>query len=101
MDNIPLYIAIVASVAIALLVAVLVKTVIVPWMRKKIERETRGGKAKFTFGDSDGEAMIFLQEGSRANCIYFLLSQIPQTMAALVDKSVPYQLCVMANSCQQ
>lgn len=55
MDNIPLYIAVVASLAIALLIAVLVQTVIVPWMRKKITRETGGGKAKFTFGDSDGE----------------------------------------------
>lgn len=55
MDNIPFYIAITASLAFALLVAVLVQTIIVPWQRKKIEKELGGGKAKFTFGDSDGK----------------------------------------------
>jgi sodium-dependent phosphate transporter len=51
MDNIPLYIAIVASLGIALLVAILVQSIVVPWQRKKILGAD--GKAKFTFGDSD------------------------------------------------
>lgn len=55
MDGVPLYIAITASLAVALLVAVLVQTIVVPWQRRKIEKVTCGGKAKFTFGDSDGK----------------------------------------------
>lgn len=60
MDNIPLYIAIVASLVTALMVAVIVQTAVVPWMRKKIEREAASGKAKFIFGDSDGKLPILL-----------------------------------------
>lgn len=52
MDNIPLYIGIVISLGIALVVAVLVQAVIVPWQKRKILGSD--GKAKFTFGDSDG-----------------------------------------------
>lgn len=54
MDNIPLYIAIVVSLSIALVVAVLVQAVIVPWQKRKILGGDHNGKAKFTFGDSDG-----------------------------------------------
>uniref|UniRef100_A0A336K9H5 Phosphate transporter n=1 Tax=Culicoides sonorensis TaxID=179676 RepID=A0A336K9H5_CULSO len=53
MDNIPLYIAIVVSLGIALVIAVLVQAVVVPWQKRKILGVDRKGKAKFTFGDSD------------------------------------------------
>lgn len=54
MDNIPLYIAIVVSFGIALVVAVLVQAIIVPWQKRKILGSDHNGKAKFMFGDSDG-----------------------------------------------
>lgn len=59
MDNIPLYIGIVASLGVALLVAILVQTFVVPWQKKKILGAN--GKAKFTFGDSDGKSNALFQ----------------------------------------
>lgn len=52
MDNIPFYIGITVSLGIALVIAVLVQTIIVPWQKRKIVGSD--GKPKFTFGDSDG-----------------------------------------------
>lgn len=52
MDNIPFYIGIIVSLGIALVIAVLVQTIIVPWQKRKIVGSD--GKPKFTFGDSDG-----------------------------------------------
>lgn len=56
MDNIPTWVALVISSVTALIVAILVQLVVVPWQRKKILGESRNGQpVKFTFGDSDGK----------------------------------------------
>lgn len=56
MDNIPTWIALVSSIAVGLLVAVLVQIFIVPWQRRKILGQSKTGKpVKFTFGnESEG-----------------------------------------------
>jgi solute carrier family 20 (sodium-dependent phosphate transporter) len=55
MDNIPTYIALTISSVVAVIVAIVVQLVIVPWQKKKILGESKNGQpVKFTFGDSDG-----------------------------------------------
>jgi len=53
-SSFPFWIAIVSSSAIALLVALIIQLVIVPWQRRKILGERT--KARFVFGDSDGDS---------------------------------------------
>lgn len=56
MDNIPTWVALTISSTVAVVVALLVQLVVVPWQRKKILGESKNGQpVKFTFGDSDGE----------------------------------------------
>lgn len=56
MDNIPTWVALVISSIVAVIIAILVQLIIVPWQRKKILGQTKNGQpVKFTFGDSDGE----------------------------------------------
>lgn len=56
MDNIPTWVALLISSVVAVIIAITVQLVIVPWQRKKILGQTKNGKpVKFTFGDSDGE----------------------------------------------
>lgn len=75
MDNIPLYIGIVVSLGIALVVAVLVHAVIVPWQKRKIMGCGGNGKPKFTFGDSDGilECFFFKQVFTMLTSLLFTL----------------------------
>lgn len=56
MDNIPTWIALVSSMAVGVLVAILVQLFIVPWQRRKILGQSKTGKpVKFTFGnESEG-----------------------------------------------
>jgi solute carrier family 20 (sodium-dependent phosphate transporter) len=56
MDNIPTWIALVSSLAVGLVVAILVQLVMVPWQRKKILGQQKSKKpVKFDVGDTDGE----------------------------------------------
>lgn len=56
MDNIPTWVALTISSTVAVIVAILVQLVVVPWQKKKILGESKTGQpVKFTFGDSDGE----------------------------------------------
>lgn len=53
MDNIPTWVALVASVTVGLLVAVLVQMFVVPWQKKKILNQDKTTKTEFMVGDSD------------------------------------------------
>jgi solute carrier family 20 (sodium-dependent phosphate transporter) len=62
MDNIPTWIALVSSLAVGLVVAILVQLVMVPWQRKKILGQQKSKKpVKFDVGDTDGEHNSILQ----------------------------------------
>lgn len=54
MDNIPTWLAATIAISAALVCAIFVQLVIVPWQKKKILNDTNG-EVKFSFGDSDGE----------------------------------------------
>lgn len=53
MDNIPTWVAVVASVAVGLIIAVLVQLFVVPWQKKKILNQDKTTKTEFMVGDSD------------------------------------------------
>lgn len=53
MDNIPTWIALVASISVGLIIAVLVQLFIVPWQKKKILNQDKTTKTEFMVGDSD------------------------------------------------
>ncbi|XP_055698894.1 sodium-dependent phosphate transporter 2 isoform X2 [Phlebotomus papatasi] len=58
MDNIPTWLAVVASIAVGLLVAVIVQVFLVPLQRRRILGIPKSSKkpVTFTFGDSDAES---------------------------------------------
>lgn len=57
MDNIPTWVALVSSMAVGVLVAILVQLFIVPWQRGKILGHSKSGKpVKFTFGNDSEES---------------------------------------------
>ncbi|KAL9698567.1 hypothetical protein quinque_002008 [Culex quinquefasciatus] len=53
MDNIPTWVALVTSVSLGLIIAVLVQLFIVPWQKKKILNQDKTTKTEFMVGDSD------------------------------------------------
>lgn len=53
MDNIPTWVALVTSVLLGLIIAVLVQLFIVPWQKKKILNQDKTTKTEFMVGDSD------------------------------------------------
>lgn len=53
MDNIPTWVALVASVSVGLIIAVLVQLFVVPWQKKKILNQDKTTKTEFMVGDSD------------------------------------------------
>lgn len=61
MDNIPTWLAVVASIAVGLLVAVIVQVFLVPLQRRRILGIPKSSKkpVTFTFGDSDGKSSFF------------------------------------------
>jgi solute carrier family 20 (sodium-dependent phosphate transporter) len=60
MDGIETWVALLISSVTAVVVAILVQLVIVPWQKKKILGESKNGQpVKFTFGDSDGKCRQF------------------------------------------
>lgn len=54
LDNVPTWMALTISSIFAVVVAIFVQLIIVPWQKKKILAESLQ-PVKFTFGDSDGE----------------------------------------------
>lgn len=57
MDNIPVWVALVASVSLGIIVAILVQRFIVPWQKRKILAGQDGtNKTQFMLGDSDGDS---------------------------------------------
>lgn len=55
MDNIPTWIALLASIGFGLIISILVHLFVVPWQRKKVLAETVARKpVKFTFNGSSG-----------------------------------------------
>lgn len=53
MDNIPTWVALVVSLSVGVLVALLVQFFVVPWQRKKILNQDKATRTEFTVGDSD------------------------------------------------
>lgn len=59
MDNIPTWIALVASIAFGVLISLLVHLFVVPWQRKKIIAQTHARKpVTFTFDGSSGKYLF-------------------------------------------
>ena len=57
MDGIPTWIAIVVSLSVGVVIAILVQLIVVPWQRRKILGQSKSTKpVEFTFGDSDGKS---------------------------------------------
>lgn len=56
MDNVPTWIALLISLGIGIGVAVLVQLFIVPWQRRKVLGQQKGGRpVKFTIEGSSGK----------------------------------------------
>lgn len=56
MDNIPTWIALLISLGIGIGVSILVQLFIVPWQRRKVLGQTKGGRpVKFTIEGSSGK----------------------------------------------
>lgn len=74
MDNIPTWIALVVSSTAAILIALLVQLIIVPWQRRKILGQSSSGKpVRFIFGDSDGKFYYTTMMGVGTNDLPFFM----------------------------